>query len=268
MLLPLLALCTPALAAVDLRPEAEAGFLGVLSHRIQQDSAGTLFDLKRDGGQDTLFPFLRLSADATFGTRHHVDFVMQPLTLKSQVHLQEDLVVDEALFPADSSVDIQYGFDFYRTTWRYDLLARPDRELSLGGGLQLRDADILFTSGDGSLRRENRDVGPVPLLTAEWKHAFADGYWLGGELSGFYANIKVLNGSTKTSVEGAIYDGSLKAGFDVEGPVDAWLNLRFVGGGARGTSQNPDGPGDGYTNNWLHTMTLSLGMALQPRLAG
>lgn len=249
---------------IQLRPELEAGFLGVFSHKLQQDSAGTYFDLKEDGGQSTLFPFFRLAADLKLGGKHHIDLVMQPLDIRSEVHLQEDLTVDKALFPADSAVDIRYGFDFYRATYRYDLLPRADRELSLGGGLQLRDADILFTSGDGTLRRENRNVGPVPLLSAQWEQRFADGYWLGADISGFYASFKILNGSAESEVTGAIYDGSLKMGFDVQGPVDSWLNVRFVGGGGEGTSAKPDGPGDGFVNNWVHFTTISLGLALDP----
>ena len=253
---------------IQLRPELEAGFLGVLSHKLQQDSAGTYFDLKHQGGQSTLFPFYRLAADAQLGRRNHLDFVMQPLDLRTQVQLQDDLRVDKALYPADSAVDIRYGFDFYRATWRYDLLPRNDQELSFGAGMQLRDADIIFTSGDGTLRRENRNVGPVPLLVMQWEQRWKSGYWLGMDAQGFYANIKVLNGSTKTSVEGAIYEVSLKAGLDVPGPVDSWLNFRFLGGGSDGTSANPDGPGDGYTKNWLNTMTVSLGMALDPAALG
>lgn len=253
---------------IQLRPELEAGFLGVLSHKLQQDSGGTYFDLKRDGGQGTLFPFYRLAADLTLGGRHHVDLVLQPLDLRTEVHLEEDLEVDLALFPADSAVDIRYGFDFYRALYRYDLLRARQEELSLGGGLQLRDADIIFTSADGTLRRENRGVGPVPLLTLQWERRFDDGYWLGLDATGFYANISVLNGSTKTDIEGAIYEGSLKAGFDVRGPVDSWLNLRVLGGGAEGTSQDPDGPGDGFTKDWLHTATVSLGLALDAHELG
>lgn len=267
----LLALAAPALAGpaaldsdlpgIQLRPELEAGFLGVFAHHLQLDSQGTYFDLKNDGGQSTLFPFFRLQADLALGGRHHVDLVMQPLDLRSEVYLERDLVVDKALYPTGSAVDIRYGFDFYRATYRYDLLPRSDRELSLGGGLQLRDADIIYTSGDGTLRRENRNVGPVPLLTAQWEQRFDDGTWLGVEASGFYASFKVLNGSAVSEITGAIYDTSLKMGFDVRGPVDSWLNVRFVGGGAEGTSANPDGPSDGYTKNWLHATTISLGLA-------
>ncbi len=247
---------------IQLRPGLEAGFLGILSHKIQQDGNGTLFDLKNDGGQGTLFPFFRLTGDITLGGRHKINLLMQPLDLRSEVRLDDDLNVDTVLFPADSSVDIRYGFDFYRASWRYDLLKRRNQELSFGLGGQLRDADIIFTSGDGTVRTENRNVGPVPLVVGRFEHRWKDGYWLGVDASGMYANIKVVNGSTTNSVEGAIYDVSLRAGLDPRGPVDSWFNVRFFGGGSDGTSSNPDGPGDGYTRNWLHAVTFSLGLAL------
>ena len=41
-----------------------------------------------------------------------------------------------------------------------------------------------------------------------------------------------------------------------------FLNLRDIGGGARGTDEPPE-QGDGYTNNWLHTIALSLGVQVR-----
>jgi hypothetical protein len=38
-----------------------------------------------------------------------------------------------------------------------------------------------------------------------------------------------------------------------------FLNLRYLGGGASGTSPDENTVGDGYVSNWLHFMTLSLG---------
>ena len=46
-------------------------------------------------------------------------------------------------------------------------------------------------------------------------------------------------------------------GIDLNEDIDAYLNLRYLGGGAEGTS---DGNfGDGFTKNWLHFATVSLG---------
>ncbi len=42
-------------------------------------------------------------------------------------------------------------------------------------------------------------------------------------------------------------------------PVRAFVNLRYLGGGAVGTSEDETGPGDGYVKNWLHFGTVTLG---------
>ena len=52
---------------VALRLNAELGFLGVLDHRLQLGRQGTYVDLRRDVGQDTLFVFGRVSSDLDIG---------------------------------------------------------------------------------------------------------------------------------------------------------------------------------------------------------
>jgi hypothetical protein len=50
------------------------------------------------------------------------------------------------------------------------------------------------------------------------------------------------------------------AEYPVTQRVDAFLNLRYIGGGAKGTSSGSKGPGDGFTANWLHFVTVTLGL--------
>ncbi len=240
----------------------ELGAVKALSHRIQFSRGGTVFDYVEDGGQDILFPFARLTADLDLGDRHSLVLLYQPLTLESQVLLEDDLLVDEALFPAGSGVDLKYGFDFYRASWLYDLQADPSRELALGLSLQLRNADIQFTAADGELRRVNRDLGPVPILKLRTRQPLAGEAWWGLEVDGFYAPVKYLNGSD-TDVVGAIADASLRLGVPLERGGEAFVNLRYLGGGAEGTSPRDDGPGDGWVDNWVHFTSLSLGLALR-----
>ncbi len=241
---------------------AEIGTVKALSHRIQFSQNGTMFDYVRDGGQDILFPFTRFTADLDLGERHSVVLLYQPLTLQSQVQLQDELTVDNGSFAAGSAVDLKYGFDFYRASWLYDLQADPSRELALGLSLQLRNADIQFTSADGELRRVNRDLGPVPILKLRTRQPLAGDAWWGAELDGFYAPIKYVNGSD-TDVVGAIADASLRVGVPLEFGGEGYLNLRYVGGGAEGTSQRYRGPGDGYVENWVHFVSLSVGLSLR-----
>lgn len=240
----------------------EIGTVKALSHTIQFSHDGTRFDYVRDGGQDILFPFTRLSADLDLGERHSVILLYQPLTLSSQVLLNDDLVVDGGTFAAGSGVDLQYGFDFYRASWLYDLQTADDRELGLGLSLQLRNADIQFTAIDDDLRRVNRDLGPVPILKLRTRQPLGGEAWWGFEIDGFYAPIKYMNGSD-TDVVGAIADASLRAGVPLEHGGEAFVNLRYLGGGAEGTSQRYEGPGDGWVDNWVHLVSLSLGLSLR-----
>ncbi len=73
-----------------------------------------------------------------------------------------------------------------------------------------------------------------------------------------YAPVSYLNGSDN-EVVGAILDASLRTGVKITDQVTGFLNLRYLGGGAVGTSDDVDGPGDGYVRNWLHFGTTSAG---------
>jgi hypothetical protein len=243
------------------RAVAELGFLAVLSHKIQFGKDGTYFDYVREGGQDTLFPVARLSAEVEINRRHTLVFLYQPLDLQTRVPLPRAVRVDGLDFPANTPVELRYGFPFYRLSYLYDLLPDDRHELSIGLGLQIRNATIDFASSDGKLLRTNRNVGPVPLLKARGRYGFSNGAFVGFEVDGFYAPISGLNGSDQ-EVVGAIADMSLRAGLRLPFASEAFLNVRYVGGGGVGQGK-PEPPfSDGYNKNWLHLMTVSLGGAI------
>lgn len=235
----------------------ELGALSVLQHSIQFGRDGTRFNYVEQGGQDVLFPFWRLSGDLGLG-RHHVVFLYQPLELNTQVVLERDVRVDGEDFAAGSALDLRYGFPFYRVSYLYDVLPRPNHELGLGGSLQIRNATISFTAADGDARRTNRDVGPVPALKARWRYQHRSGWFGGAEVDGFYAPIKYLNGGD-SDVEGAIIDASLRAGYTAGDGMAGFVNLRWLGGGAQGSSE-PEQFSDGYTRNWLNFLIVSVGV--------
>lgn len=246
----------------------ESGFVAPLAHTIQFGKQGTRFDYVKDGGQDVLFPTTRWSVEAPFGHAHTLVFLYQPLNLETRETLREDLTVDDATFDAGTPMDLRYGFDYYRVSYLYDLVRdRCGNQLSVGGSLQLRDAVIDFTSADGSLRRTNRDVGPVPLVKFRGRAQIARPFWLALEADGMYAPVKYVNGG-RSDVVGAILDVSGQAGYRVAEPLDLFLGVRYVGGGAKGTSKSDAerGPGDGYTSNWIHLVTSTVGarVGLEP----
>jgi hypothetical protein len=243
----------------------EFGLLDPISHRIQFGRNGTAFNYVKDGGQDVIFPTTRLSVEGFWKRRHGLVFLYQPIDIRTQETLREDLVVDNVRFPAGTAINFRYGFDFYRISYLYNFLSvRENDELSLGGSLQLRNAIIDFTSVDGQLSRSNRDVGPVPAIKSRGRWHVGESAWLGYEADGMYAPVKYINGG-KSDVVGAILDLSLRAGYNVAPPIDVFFNFRYLGGGATGTSKGDAarGPGDGYTSNWLHFLMSTVGIEVK-----
>lgn len=251
----------PKESPIKVRLHAEIGLLAPMSHKIQFGKDGTLFDYVADGGQDLLFPVARLSADADYKRSSFV-LLYQPLQIDTEVILYEDITEDSVTFPAGTPLTLQYGFSFWRGSYLVDLAKGEEREVAVGASLQIRDADIRFSSTDGELRATNRDVGPVPLLKFRARGPVGDHFWVGAEVDGIYAPVKYINGAD-TDVVGALLDASLRGGVALNQGTDLFLNLRYLGGGAEGSDKSPDGLGDGFTKNWLHFATVSIGATVR-----
>ncbi|KPK63844.1 hypothetical protein AMJ83_05185 [candidate division WOR_3 bacterium SM23_42] len=242
----------------DFRGSLEIGFIDVISHTIQFGENGTEFDYIDEGGQDILFRFNRLTAELALGRRHTLILLFQPLNIQTEALLRRDVVIDDLIFPENTAVKLRYGFDFWRLSYLYDFWKQKDRELSIGLSLQIRNASISFRSYDGTLFRVNQGVGPVPIFKFRTRIPFSNGMWFGSEVDGFYASGRYITGSENDFV-GSILDASLRLGFELNKSFDTFLNIRYIGGGARGTEEDDPGPGDGYTENWLHTVSVTLG---------
>jgi hypothetical protein len=246
----------------QLRAVGELGFLRVHSNTVRYGQEGTLFRLTEEGGQDNLFPLIRLAAELSWRGRHTAILLYQPIDLRGETVLSQDVSFSGTTFPAGTPLDARYGFTFWRASYLYDFLASPERELAVGTSLQLRNATLTFTSADGLRRWASRDVGPVPALKVRGRYAFASGVWVGLEVDGIYASGGFLNrDNTEESFDAGLLDASARAGLRVTGALDVFLNLRYLGGGARGTDEEEaaSGRGDGYSSNWLDTANVTLG---------
>jgi hypothetical protein len=255
--LPMPAIATPW---YRLRGVAELGFLAVLSHKIQLGKTGTYFDYATEGGQDNLYAVSRLSAEAELFGRHQIVFLYQPLELNTSAQLRQDVRINSVVFPKGTLLNSKYGFPFYRLSYAYDLIKDPRHELSIGLSLQIRNATVEFTSGDGKLFASTHNIGPVPILRSRGRYTFENDVFVGYEVDGFYAPIKGANGSDN-AVIGAIIDGSVRAGVRLPLHAEAFINLRYLGGGSEGQG-DPTPLADGYNKNWLSFLTVSLGAAI------
>jgi hypothetical protein len=247
----------------EFRASYEQGWVGVLAHTIQFGVDGTKFDYVRTGRQNILFPFQRFTTELHLKPRHTFVFLYQPLDIRTVATLDSGpLIVDTDTFAQGTPMNLRYGFDFYRVDWQYDLLPDEDRELAFGLGLQIRDASISFASQDGEQLRVYQDVGPVPVLRVRGRFPLGGGSWVAAEVDGFYAQGKFITGSTnvESSFRGAILDASARYGLELTDWLDAFINARYVGGGASGQQVDPENARtDGYTDNWLGAVSLTLG---------
>lgn len=248
---------------VSLSGIAELGFLGVLGNKIQFSQGGTYINYIEDGAQDVLFPVSRLSLELNVNNKHYYTFLYQPLRLESTALLYRDLVIDDLTFPAGTGVKFLYNFPFFRFSYMKELMPKNEKwDFAIGASLQLRNATISFESTDGTLFRSRRDVGPVPILKFRTRYNKSARTYTEMEADGFYAPVSYLNGSDD-EVIGAILDASIRQGLRINDEVGAFLNLRYLGGGAVGETDIDNDPGDGYTKNWLHFTTVTIGFKYQ-----
>ncbi|MBN1128896.1 MAG: hypothetical protein JXA71_07920 [Chitinispirillaceae bacterium] len=247
-------------SGITLSAAMETGFLAVLAHDIQFSRSGTSFSYVDEGGQDVLFPVTRFSLNLT-RLRHTFVLLYQPLRLETTALPSQDLIIDDERFRAGTPVAFLYDFPFYRFSYLYELTPPGGRfDAGVGVTMQIRNATITFATFDGSDYRANRNIGIVPALKYFGAVRVAPWLWLAVEADGIYAPVSYLNGDNN-DVTGAILDASVRAGLHLGKKRDAFLNVRYLGGGAEGQSDNSPPPGDGYVNNWLHFLTVSVGFS-------
>ena len=251
------------------RLRAELGFAAILDHKIQFGKEGTAFDYITEGGQDNLFDFLRLSVEVPLGNKHELVFLAQPLLLESFVRMPirpdgSGTRFEDILIPGGTPTRVVYDFGFWRGSYLYHTINTAKHQLSFGFSLQLRNATIEFATEDGELLSSNRDIGPVPILKMRWNNERTT-WWQAIEADGFYAPVSYLNGDDN-DVVGAILDASYRIGRHLTPEAIAFVNLRYLGGGAEGISddnlrqsQANGFDDDGFTANWLHSMSVTLG---------
>ena len=131
-----------AQAMIDL--ESGVVFTGYNDVRSPGDQ-GTLFSLKDDLESKPAF-FYRISAGYTINSRHTFTLLYAPLETKSDGSMQQDLLFQDVVFPANTAIDATYKFNSYRLTYRYDLVKNPGFEFGLEFTAKIRDAAIGLSS--------------------------------------------------------------------------------------------------------------------------
>ncbi len=242
---------------IRIQAGAEFGFISIMKHEIQSGSSsdkGDVFDYRTQGNQDVLFPFYRYKAEVSLPQKHHVVFLYQPLTVVTQAEITESFRYNEVDYSEeDGFLNLTYAFDFWRFSYLYDLYDTGYFFFSPGLSLQIRNASIVFRAEESSKGSISDGIGPVPIIKMRTGYKWDNGVYIMFEGDGFYASNKFINGA-EYPFTGYIYDLSGRTGYRINTHSSAYLNLRFLGGGAEGTNDE-----DEYTYNDLHTIGLTLG---------
>ncbi len=237
----------------------EYGFLATLIHKSKWGETGTEFNYTKNGGQDVLFPNWRVEAGWTFSKKHKLSFLYQPIFIQTEVILSEELTVDNVIFPKNTNLSTTYNFPFYRASYWYLLSHSQFFDFWLGGGLQIRNADIRFKDLNSKNAFRTANIGPVPLinLASTFRTNSAFSFYMAA--TGFWAPIKYLNGGS-TDINGWIYEFEFVPTYEIRKGFSAFANLRFLGGGAIGTSKTERSSGGKYSRDELLTMSITMGL--------
>lgn len=255
-------------AQVKFNFDLETGLVGVLAHTYQSGSSlegAYAFDFVKEGGQDVLFPFDRYLVGISINDRHNISLLYQPLEVNTNVTFRDDVMIDSVMFSAGTPMEIKYGFPFYRFTYSYSFVKNDALELAAGLALQARNASIVFKEVSGEQMTVSQNVGPVPAINLYGRYNFNSGFYLSLDATGLYASSALINGAS-FSFEGSILDASLRAGYPLLEGLDVFLNLRYLGGTAKGESEYVERtwtePTQTYTSNVLSTSSFTLGISV------
>ena len=255
---------------IELSATAELGFLRPVYHTIQIGQDGYRFDYVEEGGQEILFPYTRFEVEALIARSHEVSLLYQPLTLQTEMRVDSagGILIDDVTFADDTPLDLTYGFDFYRATYRYRFRESDRWKLSAGGALQIRNASIRFDGYDASgneVRVVTQDLGPVPVLSFAARTDRPGNFFLEATIDGFYAPIRYLNFSD-SDVIGWLYDVAFRVGIPVHPHLESYISFRMLGGGADGSGDDPQRwteSREAYSYNNLNIAVLSIGARLR-----
>ncbi len=241
----------PLRPSVQVRPVAEAGFIGTMSNFGEFGTQSSRIDFRDAAGQSNLNFYTRWSVELDLGRRHTFVLLYQPLSTAGSSTPDSDVRIADQNFRAGVPLRTEFNFPFYRLSYLFRFVDTAHWELQGGLTGQIRNANYTYEQAGLRFAR-NGDVGFVPALKFRAKYMFKNAMYLGLEADGIYAPISVLNGSSNDTV-GAILDGSLRVGYTIQSRASVFLNLRYLGGGATNTD-----PAN-YAKNWLHFMFVGIG---------
>lgn len=162
--------------------------------------------------------FYRLRAGYTIANRHTISALYAPLTVEYNGSFDQDVNFNNALYARNQDVRVNYKFNSYRLTYRYDFVATQRWRVGAGFTGKIRDADVRFRNS--STDRHYSNVGFVPLVNF-YVGAKPDEHWT-----------LILEGDALASKFGRAEDIFAGVSYHVTPKLGIKLGYRVVEGGA------------------------------------
>ncbi|PQA60594.1 porin family protein [Siphonobacter curvatus] len=236
LFLLLLGLISASAARAQIRLDLESGLVfGTPYNRIRiPNQGGTLVDI---GKELDVKPkvFFRLRAGYTINNRHTISALYAPLTVRYDGAFRENVSFNAVVFEAGKPVEVNYKFNSYRLTYRYDFVANEHWRVGAGVTAKIRDAKVRYKNDTKDTNFDN--FGFVPLINfyASWQPGKRWGVLVEGDALGS------KQGRAEDIFAGATYalgeQAFVKLGYRVvEGGADVdrvytfnWINYASVG---------------------------------------
>jgi hypothetical protein len=218
----------PQSSARKWRLELEYQRFDTLTNIIRKgdDGTGTRFEATdytgSRGNEGRLTAFVPVN---WFWKGDELRFVIAPFQQSGTATPSAPILYDGGVFRAGVPLNVLYKFNTYRITYDapiFESLRADGWDLRLGGTLAARDAQIKLSQP--GIERNFTNWGPVPLLHFSAAKDLGAGWHLLGEFDAFPA-----------PGGGGLFDGSLKAAYDISPNVALTVGARYQFGGASET---------------------------------
>jgi len=219
---------TPTSGLRELTVDGEIGPSYIFRNDNAYGPGGTRYTAAEVGQQRNLFLGKRISVEVGLGQRHTIILLYAPLDLVTRATLGRDIVFKQTLFASGEVVDHRYLFDAYRGSYLFKLVRSERWTWEIGGSLQIRNASVELRTVDAATSRfvAENDIGTVVALKTRLRFDPNPHLWAMLEADGS-SSFGIFK-----SFSGAIYDVALTLGVPVRHGVDAFVRLRWLGGGA------------------------------------
>lgn len=183
--------------------------------RIPGDK-GTFFDAGKDFNFDTQFAY-RLRAGIRI-KKHNFFALYAPLKVEYTGNFDKTVLFNNATFLANTDSKVEYQFNSYRLTYRYDFVDNGKWRFGLGFTAKIRDAYIKVIQGSISDTKSNTGFVPIINLMAFRKF---------GNVSGI-----IIEGDGLVASQGRAFDFQASVPFFIKDNFGIKIGYRLLEGGA------------------------------------